>query len=538
MSLGLRSELERAQSALEDMSSKVELGSSEQAGLKDLMHREISMANNISNSLRDELEKRLNELLEMRKERDTLSAEKEAFLLVSSEREKTMKRNEVAFQKALEADRAKLQQELKTSLSRVRVMEGEKEELLKENEQLSIKLMEDRKEVTRLVGDLASLQKTHENGASQCLELQSRLNDALKELKDATRTEFTLREEYAKAEKAFKEELMRVESLVKEAKRSAASQISQISSQIRIDSEEIGALKRYNLELADAEKRLLLEVDKLKSEIDIKTMQIDNLESKFSDDAVLLKAELKESKAKVKCLSEEKSALELQLLESKMAVTKAEGEINRWSQHSSDIENKVSSAESEKDQLREKVGKVMKSYNDLKLKYVEVEEEFFRLKRDNEELNSDLAKAEREGMAEARGLRVALASLNIEHSDMKVQYAVQNKELEETKSSLTKLHESSTASMNSLLDELRIAEDAFAEYRKTSQSEGNDLRHRVKELSGVIELSKGDLDELYLKSKADKSVRLYYIEEYFSDCLIRYRSVTCECTRLKTSFLG
>jgi hypothetical protein len=50
--------------------------------------------------------------------------------------ERTLKKNESMFQRTLETDRSKIQQEIRTKLARMKTLEGEKEDLLKEMEQL------------------------------------------------------------------------------------------------------------------------------------------------------------------------------------------------------------------------------------------------------------------------------------------------------------------------------------------------------------------------------------------------------------------
>jgi chromosome segregation ATPase len=506
LSQSLLSRLDILQSEHENLLGRMELKEEDTIKIQEMLKSEVGVASTMSNSLRDELEKRLGELIEIRKDRDLLRSEKESFVLVAAERERTIKRNEVSFQKALEADRARLQQEVKGSVSRLRVLEVEKQELLRENEELSGKLIVSHRDLTRISDEVTSNQRSYSESSSQLVEMQSRVNDLLKELKDANRNEQLLRDEYAVSEKLFKDEMLRLEGVVKESKKAAASQVGQVTGHMKIASDKIDGLQRYNAELLEAERRAVSDAEDVRVDMAMRMSRFEELETKYADEVVLLRADLKDAKGKSLQMSESRSRLEVELMEVKVALTKAESETGRWRKMLEEGEAHSRTAQGEGEQMREKLGRVIKSYNELKLKFVENEEAYFKQNKVVDELSADLATAEREGMAEARGLRVTLSAVNIEVVDLKSKLDIQKKELYDLKENFLRLQSTTSNAANALLEELRTSEDAFTEYRRSSQHEVNEAHAKIAELNGLLERSRDGLEEATMKSKADRSV--------------------------------
>jgi hypothetical protein len=86
LSQSLRSRLDILQSEHENLLGRMELKEEDTIKIQEMLKREVGVASTMSNSLRDELEKRLGELIEIRKDRDLLRSEKESFVLVAAER--------------------------------------------------------------------------------------------------------------------------------------------------------------------------------------------------------------------------------------------------------------------------------------------------------------------------------------------------------------------------------------------------------------------------------------------------------------------
>ena len=503
----LRIEVAALQRSNEELQFKVKKDESDMREIRDLMQSEASATSHMTNSLRDELEKRLQELLNLRKERDSLLAEKDSFLMVASEREKSIQRKEEAFQKALEGDRARLQQELKSAVSRFKELEKDKNELLQENSDIAGKLLAMQSDLTKITEELNTVGRQRDDVKMQLVESKARLVDTLEELKAANRDEQNLRDESVKMERLFKEEVHRLEVLVKESKREAVSQVAQLSGNLKVASEEIASLKAHIEDILTAEKNAVVEVDNLRNVIILKTQAYEYSEGKLTDEIALLKAELNVTMEKLQRSSEVNAQLEIEKANLAQSTISNRSDLEKLRGKCSEIEIQLRDEKGEREQLKAKLASTLEAYNSMKLKYVEVNEAFLRQTKDYEDLHEAYSRAEREGMAEARGLRVTLSTANIEIKDLKSLLDNLRQELTDSKTSLARLQSSSSSTIAALSDELRNTEDRFGEYRKASQGEQNELHQRIIELSSAFERSKESLEEALVKSKAEKSVR-------------------------------
>lgn len=166
-------------------------------------------------ALRSELERRLEELSKARTERDAYLIEKEAYEKKFIDLETSTKRNEQAFKKALETDRSKIQQEVKSKVSRLKSLEGEKEELLKEMNELMNQSGENHREMVTLRNEAEESKKNEAELAEQLMNLKVKYSESLQELKACSRKEQDLRDHSTKLENQFREDITRLEHVVK-----------------------------------------------------------------------------------------------------------------------------------------------------------------------------------------------------------------------------------------------------------------------------------------------------------------------------------
>ena len=123
------------------------------------MRNEVSNAANMANALRGELERRLEELTVTRKERDQLRQDTDILSNKANEMEEVLRRNEINYKKTLETDRSKIQQEIRSKMTRLKGLEGEKAELLKETNELMSQLTESQKELSKVRSEVEEAKK-------------------------------------------------------------------------------------------------------------------------------------------------------------------------------------------------------------------------------------------------------------------------------------------------------------------------------------------------------------------------------------------
>lgn len=97
------------------------------------MRDEVSGASQLVQTLKYELEKRLDDLMNIRQERDSLVKDKEEHLSIIEEIKNELSKNETTFRKTLENDRLKMKQEMLTRTNRIRTLEAEKQVCLRYN---------------------------------------------------------------------------------------------------------------------------------------------------------------------------------------------------------------------------------------------------------------------------------------------------------------------------------------------------------------------------------------------------------------------
>ena len=144
---------------LEEKTTRLITIETERAKMDEYMRGEVTGATQMTAALRSELERRLEELAATRKERDSLYEEKESLNTEVASLKSVMSRNEAQMKKTLDADRTKLQAEMKGKLQRLRQLEGDKAELLKETNELMHNIQETQKEAFSRKQELEQAQR-------------------------------------------------------------------------------------------------------------------------------------------------------------------------------------------------------------------------------------------------------------------------------------------------------------------------------------------------------------------------------------------
>ena len=235
----LLEEAEKLAQELHEMSVKVHTLEAERGTMESNMRGEVSTASQLTNTLRGELERRLEDLVKLRKERDEVRDEKDALLKQTETLHSTITKNEASFKKTIETDRAKMKHELVNRTSRIKSLEAEKQELLSETAGFMKQLSEQQVEAQELRRTSEEAAGTVKGLQDQCLTLGVRNSELNAEIKSRTGSEQTLTEKHAREEKQRKEEIVKLELLVKEGKKSASVQMMELTNQLKSMHEEL-----------------------------------------------------------------------------------------------------------------------------------------------------------------------------------------------------------------------------------------------------------------------------------------------------------
>lgn len=488
---------------------------------------EASGASQIVNTLKTELERRLEDLVQLRNERDTAKEEIVAHTKTIEDLQADRKKKEEVFKKTLEADRNKVKQEMMARMSRIKTLEAEKQELLNETHELMMQMERGQRGVTEAKAEAEDAVKSLTQVNEQLDATKARNMELLSELKTMTRNEQQLKEEKAKSESDLKELILKLENEVKDNKKSSGKQIVDLNLQLKALFEEIEQHKKDTSIRMDNEKRLQNEIDQLKSTLEDSNRSSEDVHQQLSKEVIAMRKEIQESRMKSKIVSESKTKIEMELISVRLELSRSESEVQRQNEAIKVIEantqtyiNKLNIAHSEMEAMNE----LAKS---LKHKVSELENNIQRKNEAIDELTKDIEHVEQESLADMRRLRLQLSNADQELNELRPMLAMLQKELGDSKAIVAKQHSSSNSAVNNLLEELRATEDALSKERKKALVESENHHAKLAELQNILDRSKETIEDLEAKAKSDKN-----------DKEIRIMQLENEVERIKSSVIS
>ena len=141
----LLEENERFHFELQEKNLLIQSYENDKKNLTSMTQYENQQSHHIIQTLKDELEKRLQDLMSLRSERDELVNQKTQHDTSLSELKNEFVQKENILKRTLETDRNKLKQEMIARANRIKALEGEKQELLNETNELVAQIAEARR---------------------------------------------------------------------------------------------------------------------------------------------------------------------------------------------------------------------------------------------------------------------------------------------------------------------------------------------------------------------------------------------------------
>ena len=328
--------------------------------------------------MRDELEKRLDELSYTRRERDSLRTEQDKLLNQVAEFENNIKKNESMFQRTLELDRSKIQNEIKVKLGRMKTLEDEKEELLREMQSMMSQVSGAQREAKALRLELETANRSIEDLTVQAQSARVQNSELIGELKLCSKKETDLREQNEKIESQYKESLSRLENIVKDSKKNAAIQVMEISNKLKEYEQEAENSKDQMKLIEENEKKVSIENQKLRAELDLAIKSHEEMQQKMSLEVVVLKRDLQDQRTKMKIFQESKAKLETEVLGARTDYARAENSLNKMKDKCKEYELKARASSDECQSLKTELERITNDYKKLKVKVVDLEEGQFK----------------------------------------------------------------------------------------------------------------------------------------------------------------
>jgi chromosome segregation ATPase len=511
----LVSEIEKLTLDIEEGRGSLRLVETEKNELQILMVKEQKIAADTTATLREELDTRTEELSSTRRDRDALQAKVDTLTESVTNFEKTVKKNEALYEKALQSDRSKIQHEIRVKLGRMKNMEEEKQELLKELEQLMMQVSSSQKEISRLKVELDGAKRASSDVELLYTAALTDKEELAQEVKIANRKEQELRDHATKLDSQFRENIARMEVMVKESKKSAVAQVNEISNRVKAAMDDADQMRRDKDALTESERQSRLDKEKAQMELQLLKDSHDNMQLQMAREGAGIKRELSEARAKIKLMQESKSKTDTDNMQVRLDQTRLENECARLKELDKDLEKKLAGSNAECLDVRAELARVNEMYRSAKTKVVDFEQKEAGRLADTERIRDQMVQMENQQKVELRRLRLLVQNSEAENSEMKDAINRTMKESLDAKANLAKVQNSSNTTINGLLEELRSTEENLARERRKSEDSINQYHSRIVDLQSQLERTRGDMEEDVMKVKqhmGEKEHRVIQLE--------------------------
>ena len=501
----LTAEIESLSSSLEDRRGEIRILEKEKSEQVKLIEEESTRTAEMATNLRKDLEARTDELTSIRKERDALRAERDTLEEKAKNSEKIIQKNEMMYQKALESDRSKIQHEIRVKLGRMKGMEEEKQELLKELEELMSQLGASRKEISRLKVELESTKRSLQDLEIQYTSVATDKDELQSEIRIAQRKEQELRDQAARLDTQFRADVAKLETMVKESKKNAAAQVTEISNRVKATMDDAENIRKERDNLLEAERVAKGETEKVRTELTLVKQAHDEMQLKMAGEGANLKREITELRSRMKIMQESKSKTDTEAMEVRLDQTRLENECARLKESLKDAENRVSAKEQEVEGTRSELIRVTDLYKAHKVKLVDLEQKELHHQKAMGKVMEESARVENTTKMELRRMRVVVQNAESESDESRKMIPRLQKEAIEAKAAAQQARKKCDAEIADLLEQLQKAEESLSYERRKAQQQVEQYHSRVVELQSSLEKTKGSMEEDLYKTKTEAS---------------------------------
>lgn len=336
----LSDDLATAKCSVEDCEARINSMKNEKERYEKFMKQEIQHAGQLGTVLKNELELRLEELSQTRKDRDAMSAQVEELTSKVAELNITIGRSDAQFREILESDRAKVAQDLRIKSNRCRTLEAEKQELLAETSSLMKQAHEHQLKrdtaLAQMERSAQELLKAHDEIDS----LEGRASDLTKDLKAAQRREKQMADEFAAKEQEFRHDVAKLDSVIKASAKSATSQVAEMSEKIRILVSTSEEQKLRIASLESAGKKAMSDLDRRTDEMKILKERHEASVQQITAELTTVRRDLLDTRQRVKLGQDENSKKEREIISLQTDINKIEAELHKYRERLRDAENR------------------------------------------------------------------------------------------------------------------------------------------------------------------------------------------------------
>jgi chromosome segregation ATPase len=459
--------------------------------------------NHIITALKEELEKRLNEIMGIRTEKDVLMEKEKELLVQNVTLKQEFQRLDTLMKKTLENERSQFQNTLQTEKNKIKNLEFSKHQLLEENENLEMKIIEIQKEIPILKG--LNEEKIHqlEKHNDQVDLLKTQLLEKSKENSKFNEEIRNLKEKLTENHHYLQNELGKYDNIIKDNKKSHSQQILELNSQLSSLFKEIESYKTMLLTKDDSIMNLEKEKEKFFQE-NIKLSSKNNeLNESFNAEINTLRKELYDYRNKQKISQESKTKLEKDVINFQMLINNLEVDLQKAIETNRNLENNHTNLQEKMKTLQTTNDNLSTNNTQLTCKLQEYESILSHKNNIIDNLNNNIINIEKDSLMEIKRLKLLSSSNDNEVNELRTTNSSLLKEINEYKTNLSKLQNNNNSTLNNILEEMKKTEDLLTKERKARQSENDSFYNKNREYEVNYELLQKNCHEISSTFKQD-----------------------------------
>ena len=503
--LEFESQIETLNQSVSDKDMRIQSLEEEREKIQNMYQEEVAQISHVSGVLKAELEKRLDELAECGKERDMEKNENAKLKNQLHNAEENLKKKEKVFAHVVETDRNKISNEMKSKNSRLRALENEKQDLLKETQHLMDQIAVEQKSKTESIKEAKKAKSRLEEAEEEYRAANSEANKYKREVERLTQVETQLKSQLQASEEQFRQDITRLDGIVKNSKRTAAQQVTDLSNKVKVLEEELNDERTHKVGLVDSEKTAVANAEKYSSQLETLSAEYEEFKFNAAKEVATAKREAQHTGGKVKSLLDIKSKMEMELVQLRMERARSGSDVTQLADRVKELESKVESQVLAIRKAEDENETLLANNRRLKASEIDAEAASAKAKKKLAKANEEIERLEKHSMVEGKKMRTQLNAMNRKIHESEDIIATLREESESYTAAYTKLQSTSNKTITGLIEELKRTEELLAEERKSSNKEVSTMQHHLSEMRAKLENTTQSMQEKLYHQQNDKT---------------------------------
>jgi chromosome segregation ATPase len=501
----LMEENERLSTEVQQVNMKLHyLENEHQMSQKQLENKSFDN-NQIVTTLKEELEKRVNELISIRQEKETLAEKEKEMSSQLTEFKLEYSKLDTLMKKTLESEKTKYSKELVLKNNRIKNLETEKGELLSETHELMNQLNEKQKEIT-IIKSLSDEKISSVNKLSDSVDLMKlELQEKNKEINSLHKQEKEMEGKLIDAQNHFSHEVNKYETLLKETKKSFSQQVLELNQSIQVVMKENDSYKSQLHNKEDLIGGLEREKEKIVHENQKLLSKNNEINEQFNNEITNLRKEILDLRNKYKIVLENKNLLEKEILNLQRNLNNQDQEKSKILENNKNYESQLSLLSEKITYLQQTNDHLTTTNTQLACKNSELENVMNHRNLLIDNLQNNITNLEKDSILEIKRLKLIIGSLENENSEVKTMSSSYLKEINEYKNNLNKISNNNQSTINNIMEDMKKTEENLMKEKRLRAKEQDEYFQKSKEYEMNLELLQKSCHDITNNFKNDSS---------------------------------